>query len=215
MRMQSKWKKPGKYASGSFLVHSQDTAAITNNLSAAQLIVEKVIVKDGNNPTKKTLSVKDDQYLSLSSNYVSPLKGDQVRIEAGPVKKEDEQLTPVGFEGYLKIRLPRKLDSFRLDLFSLGSTAQSPNGLKAKFTGISERGIRMEIEGPRETLIHFTPLNLRGKPLKQKDLKIKKIDIDGKVIWQAEVQVPPGTHYMDIVFASKQEIWKIPFHLEK
>jgi hypothetical protein len=215
MHMQRKWKQPGKYATGSFLVHSLDTAAITDNLSAAQLTVEKVIVKDGSNPARKTLSVKDEQFLILNSNYVSPLKGDQVRIEAGPVKKEDEGLTPVGFEGYLKIRLPRKLDSFRLDLFTLGSTAQSSNGLKVKFTGVTEKGVRMEIEGPRETLVHFTPLNLRGKPLNQKDPHIKKMDSEGETIWQAEIQVPSETRYMDIVFAPKQDIWKIPFHLEK
>ncbi|MEE8205748.1 MAG: hypothetical protein V3T82_02285, partial [Nitrospinaceae bacterium] len=153
MRMQSKWKQSGKYAAGSFLVHSQESAAITDNLSAAQLTVEKVIVKDGSNPTRKTLPAKGERFLNLNSNYVSPLKGDQVRIEAGPVKKEDESLTPVGFEGYLKIRLPRKLESFRLDLFTLGSTAQSSNGLKAKFTGVSEKGVSMVIEGPRETLV--------------------------------------------------------------
>ena len=215
IHMQSQWKKPGKYAVGSFLVHSQDTAAITNNLSAVQLIVEKVIVKDGNHPSIKTLSVKDAQFLNLNSNYVSPLKGDQLRIEAGPVREEDENLTPVGFEGYLKIRLPRKLDSFRLDLFALGSTAQSSNGLKIKFTGISEKGVRMEIEGPRETLVHFTPLNLRGKSLSQKDPRIEKIDSEGKILWQAEVQAPPEARYMDIVFASQQDIWKIPFRLQK
>ncbi len=215
IRVQSKWKQPGKYASGSFLVHSPDNEAIFNNLSAAQLIVEKVIVKDGNNPATKNLSVKDEQFLNLSSNYVFPLKGDQVRIEAGPVKEEDENLTPVGFEGYLNIRLPRKLKSFRLDLFSLGSKAQSPNGLKAKFTGIGENGVRMEIEGPRETLVHFTPLNLRGKPLNQKNPRIKKMDVEGKNVWQAEVQAPPETRYMDIVFASQQDTWKIPFRLQK
>jgi hypothetical protein len=215
MRMQSKWKKPGKYAAGSFLVHSQDTAAITNNLSAAQLTIEKVIAKDGSNPASKTLLVKDEKFLNLNSNYVSPLKGDQLRIEAGPVKEEDEKLTPVGFEGYLKIRLPRKLDSFRLDLFALGSTAQSSNGLKAKFTGISEKGVRMEIEGPRETLVHFIPLNLRGRPLNQKDPQIERMDSEGKTVWQAEVQAPSETRYMDIVFAPKQDTWKIPFRLEK
>ncbi len=215
IHIQSKWKQPGKYATGSFLVYSQDTAAITNNLSAVQLTVEKVIVKDGNNPTRKTLLVKDEQFLNLNSNYVSPLKGDQIRIEAGPVKKENENLTPVGFEGYLKIRLPRKLDSFRLDLFTLGSTSRSSNGLKAKFIGVTEKGVRMEIEGPRETLVHFTPLNLRGKPLTQKDPRIKKMDSEGKTIWQAEVQAPPETRYIDIVFAPKQDIWKITFHLEK
>jgi hypothetical protein len=215
IHMQSKWKKPGKYATGSFLVHSADTAAITNNLSAAQLTVEKVIVKDGSNPTVKTLSVKDAQFLNLSSNYVSPLKGDQLRIEAGPVKEENESLTPVGFKGYLKIRLPRKLSSFRLDLFTLGSSAQSSNGLKAKFTGVSEKGIRMEIEGPRETLVHFIPLNLRGKSLTQKDPRIEKMESEGKTIWQAEVQAPPETRYMDIVFAPQQDTWEIPFHLEK
>ena len=215
IHMQSKWKKPGKYATGSFLVHSQDTAAVTNNLSAAQLIVEKVIVKDGNHPTMKTLSVKEERFLNLNSNYVSPLKGDQLRIEAGPVREEDENLTPVGFEGYLKIRLPRKLDSFRLDLFTLGSTAQSSNGLKVKFTGISENGVRMEIEGPRETLAHFMPLNLRGKPLTQKDPRIERMDSEGKTFWQAEVQAPPETRYMDIVFAPQQDTWKIPFRIQK
>ena len=215
IRMQSKWKEPGKYATGSFLVHAADTPAVTNNLSAAQLTIEKVIVQDGDHPETKSLAVTDVQFLNLSSNYVSPLKGDQIRIEAGPVNKEEEGLTPVGFEGYLKIRLPRKLESFRLDLFSLGSSAQSSNGLKAKFTGLTEKGIRMEIEGPRETLVHFTPLNLRGKPLSQKDPRIKKLDSEGKTVWQAEVQVPPETRYMDIVFSPQQDTWKIPFRLVK
>ena len=215
MRMQSKWQHPEKYVAGSFLVHSQDTAAITNNLSAAQLTIEKVIVNDGHNSTSKTLSAKATQFLNLNANYVSPLKGDQLRIEAGPIRKEDEKLTPVGFEGYLKIRLPRKLDSFRLDLFALGSTAQSSNGLKAKFTGISEKGVRMEIEGPRETLVHFIPLNLRGKPLNQKDPHVEEMDSAGKTIWQVEVQAPSETRYMDIVFAPQQDTWEIPFRLEK
>lgn len=215
IHMQSKWKQPGKYVMGSFLVHTQKAASITNNLSAIHLAVEKVLVKDGNSPAMKTLSVEDEQFLNLNSYYVHPLIGDQLRIEAGPVKEQDENLTPVGFEGKLKVRLPRKLSSFRLDLFSLGSTAQSSNGLKARFIGITEKGVRMEIEGPRETLVHFTPLNLRGKPLSQKDTHIEKIDSDGKNVWQAEVKAPPETRYMDIVFASQQDTWEIPFHLEK
>lgn len=215
MYIQSKWKKPGKYAMGTFLVHSPDAPAISNNLSATQLTVEKVIVKDGSSPTRKTLLVKDERFLNLNSNYVYPLKGDQLRIEAGPVGEEDESLKPVGFDGHLKIRLPRKLSSFRLDLFTLGSTAQSSNGLKARFTGISEKGIRMEIEGPRETLVHFTPLNLRGKSLTQKEPRIEKMDFEGKAVWQVEIQAPPETRYMDIVFASQQDTWEIPFHLEK
>jgi hypothetical protein len=215
MHIQRKWQQPGKYATGTFLVHTLDSAAITNNFSAIQLTVEKAIFKDGNNPTRKTLSVKDEQFLNLHGSYVHPLTGDQVRVEAGPVTKEDEKLTPVGFEGYLKIRLPRKLSTFRLDLFSLGSTAQSSNGLKAKFTGVTEKGIRLEIEGPRETLVHFIPLNLRGKPLNQKDPRIEKLDSEGKTLWQAEVQAPSETRYMDIVFAPQQDTWKIPFHLEK
>lgn len=215
MSIQSKWKQTGKFAMGSFLVHSPDVPAISNNLSAAQLRIEKVILKNGNNPAKKTLSLKDEKFLNLNSNYVYPLKGDQLRIEAGPVGEEDEDLTPVGFEGYLKIRMPRKLSSFRLDLFTLGSTAQSPNGLKARFTGISENGIQMEIEGPRETLVHFTPLNLRGQSLSQKEPRIETIDSEGRISWKVEIQAPPETRYMDIVFASQQETWDIPFHLEK
>ena len=215
MHIQSQWKQPGKYATGHFLIHTQDTAAITNNLSAVQLTVEKVIAKDGYNPIKKTLLIKDEQFLNIHGSYSPPLKGDQIQIQAGPVKEDEEGLTPVGFEGYLKIRLPRKLDSFRLDLFTLGSTNQSSNGLKAKFLGITEKGVLLEIEGPRETLVHFTPLNLRGKPLNQKSSRIKKSDSEGKITWQAEVQVPSATRYMDIVFAPKQDTWKIPFHLEK
>ena len=215
IHMQSKWKKPGKYAMGSFLVHTQKTASIINNLSAVQMAVEKVIVKDGNSPDMKTLSVKDERFLNINSYYVHPLIGDQLRVEAGPVKEENENLTPIGFEGFLKIRLPRKLSSFRLDLFSLGSTAQSSNGLKARFVGITEKGVRMEIEGPRETLVHFTPLNLRGKPLSQKDPRIERIDSEGKTVWQAEVMAPPETRYMDIVFALQQDTWNIPFLLKK
>ena len=200
---------------GTFLVHSPDAPAISNNLSAAQLAVEEEIVKNGSSPTRKTLLVKDERFLNLNSNYVYPLKGDQLRIEVGPVGEEDESLTPVGFAGHLKIRLPRKLSSFRLDLFTLGSTAQSSNGLKDKFTGISEKGIRMEIEGPRETQVHLTLFNLRRKPLSQKEPRIEKMDLEGGNVWQVEIQAPPETRYMDIVFASQQDTWDIPFHLEK
>ena len=215
IRIQSNWKIPGKVVAGSLLVHSQDSPAIIHNFSAVELAIEKVIIQDDNRSLTKTLAVKDKQFLNLSSNYVFPLKGDQVRIKAGPVKEEDEHLIPVGFEGSLNIRLPRKLDSFRLDLFSLGSTAQSSNGLKARFTGVSEKGIRMELEGPRETLVHFTPLSLRGKPLSQKNPRIEKVDSEGQAVWQAEVQAPPETRYIDIVFAPEQDTWKIPFRLQK
>ena len=73
----------------------------------------------------------------------------------------------------------------------------------------------MEIEGPRETLVHFIPLNLRGKSLTQKDTRIEKIESEGKTIWQAEVQAPPEARYIDIVFAPQQDTWEIPFHIEK
>ena len=73
----------------------------------------------------------------------------------------------------------------------------------------------MEIEGPRETLVHFIPLNLRGKPLSQKDPRIERMDSEERTLWQAEIQAPPETRYIDIVFAPQQDVWEIPFHLEK
>lgn len=215
MYIQNVWRKTGKYASGSFLVHTLDLPAVTNNLSAVQMVVEKVIVTHQGLPKRRTLSVHAEKYLALDSNYSYPLKGDQFRMEAGPVGKEDENLTPVGFEGYLKIRLPRKLATFRVDLFELGSTAKAANGLQVKFIGIEENTVQLEIQGPRETLVHFTPLNLSGKPLSQWEPRVEKLDSGNKNTWQAKIKVPPETRYMDIVYATRQDIWKIPFRMEK
>ena len=214
--MRDKWKQTGKYASGSFLVHSQDSDSITHNLSAARMTIEKVIMQDGDLSKRKTLPVKKDaQFLVIDSNYAPPLKGAQFQIEAGPVTSNAEHMTPVGFEGHLEIRLPRKLNSFRLDLNELGNAGEAGNGLRAKYTGIDQDKVLVEIEGPRETLVQLQPLNGSRKPLKQGNARIKKTDSEKKTVWQAEVSVPPQTRYMEIVYATKQDTWKVPFHIEK
>ncbi len=213
--MRKNWQQPGKYVSGSFLVHSQNTDSITHNLSAVQMTIEKVIVYDGSPSKKKTLPVKGKKFLVLDSNYAPPLKGAQFQIEVGPVASDAENMTPVGFEGFLQIRLPRKLDSIRLDLNELGNAGEAVNGLKAKFTGIDQGKVLLEIEGPRETLVQFLPLDGSRKPLKQGNVHIKKTDSEKKTVWQAEVRVPPETRYMEIVYAPRQDTWQVPFHIEK
>jgi hypothetical protein len=213
--LRDRWKRTGKYASGTFLIHSQDSESITHNLSAARLTIEKVILQDGGSPKRKILPAKGKQFIVLDSNYAPPLKGAQFQIEAGPVPPEAEHMTPVGFEGYLEVRLPRKLDSLRLDLNELGNSGETVNGLKAKFTGIDQDKVLLEIEGPRQTLVQLQPLNGSRKPLKQGNANIKKTDSEKKTIWQAEVRVPPQTRYMKIVYATKQDTWKVPFHIEK
>ncbi len=214
--IRDKWKQTGKYVSGSFLVHSQDSDSITHNLSAARITIEKVIMQDGSLSKRKTLPVKKSgQFLVIDSNYAPPLKGAQFQIEAGPVASDAEHMSPVGFEGYLEIRLPRKLDSLRLDLNELGNAGEAVNGLRAKFTGIDQDRVLIEIEGPRETLIQLQPLDGSRKPLRQRNARIKRTDSEKKTVWQAEVRVPPRTRYMEIVYAPRQDIWKVPFHIEK
>ena len=213
--MRDKWQQTGKYAWGSFVVHSQDTEAITHNLSAAQMTIEKIIVEDGSPSKRKTIPAKGEKFIVMDSNFAPPLKGAQFQIDAGPVAPEAEHLTPVGFEGYLQIRLPRKLDSLRLDLNELGNAGEAANGLKAKFTGIDQGKVLLEIEGPRETLVQLQPLDGSRKPLNQGSARIKKIDSEKKTVWQVEVLVPPQTRYMEIVYASRQDTWKAPFHIEK
>jgi hypothetical protein len=213
--IRDKWKQTGKYVSGSFMVYSQDSDSITHNLSAARMTIEKVIVQDGSPSKKKTVPVKGGQFLVINSNYIAPLKGAQIQIEAGPVTSDAEHMTPVGFEGYLEIRLPRKLNSLRLDLNELGNAGEAVNGLKAKFTGIDQDKVLLEIEGPRETLVQLRPLDGSRKPLKQGSVRIKRTDSEKITAWQAEVRVPPQTRYMEIVYATKQDTWKVPFHMEK
>jgi hypothetical protein len=213
--MRDKWKQTGKYVSASFLVHSQDSDSITHNLSAARMTIEKVIVQEGSPSKRKTLPAKGGQFLVIDSNYAPPLKGAQFQVEAGPVAPDAEHMTPVGFEGYLEVRLPRKLSSLRLDLNELGNAGEAVNGLKAKFTGINQDKVLLEIEGPRETLVQLQPLDGSRKPLKQRDARIKKSDSEKKTVWQAEVRVPSNTRYMEIVYATKQDAWKVPFHIEK
>ena len=159
--------------------------------------------------------MKGEKFLVINSNFVPPLKGAQLQIVAGPVSPEAESLTPVGFEGYLTVRLPRKLNSLRLDLNELGNAGESANGLKAKFTGIDQNKILIEIEGPRETLVQFQPLDGSRKSLRQGTVKINKKDSEKRTVWQAEVHVPPQTRYMEIVYATKQDTWQVPFHMEK
>jgi hypothetical protein len=75
--------------------------------------------------------------------------------------------------------------------------------------------VLIEIEGPRETLVQLQPLDGSRKPLKQGNARIKKTDSEKKTIWQAEIRVPSQTRYMEIVYATKQDTWKVPFHIEK
>jgi hypothetical protein len=213
--LRNVWQETGKYASGSFLVHSQDSDSIIHNLSAAQMVIEKLVVEDGSPLKRKTLSVSDEKFIVLDSNYAPPLKGAQFQVEAGPISPEVEHMTPVGFEGYLKIRLPRKLDSFRLDLNALGNTGEGINGLRARFIGIDREKILLEIEGRRESLVQFQPLDGSHKPLRQGNVRIEKKDSEKKKSWQAEISVPPQTRYMKVIYAKNQDSWKVPFHIEK
>ena len=213
--MRDKWQQTGKYAWGSFIVHSQDTEAITHNLSAARMVIEKIIAQDDSFSERKTLPAKGEKFIVMNSNFAPPLKAAQFQIDAGPVTPDAERMTPVGFEGYLEVRLPRKLNSLRLDLNELGNAGEAANGLKAKFTGIDQDKILLEFEGPRETLVQIQPLDGSRKPLRQGDTRIKKLDSEKKMVWQAEVRVPSQTRYIKIVYATKQDTWKVPFRIEK
>lgn len=215
MDIRSNWQNPGKYVNGSFMVHGPDNGAITHNLSAIQMTIEKVILQDKDSSKRTTFPIKAEQYALLNSSYAPPLQGAQIQIQAGPVDPSAEQLTPVGFEGTLHVRLPRKLDSIRLDLNDLGNTAQATNGLKARFTGIVDNQVELEFEGPRETLVQLQPQDAKRKPLAQGRVTLLPAESGKTNQWKAKIVVMPEARYLAVVYATQQDSLDIPFHLEK
>ena len=72
----------------------------------------------------------------------------------------------------------------------------------------------LDLEGPREKLVQFIPRSAKGKPLKQEDAQVKRSEHDENV-WKVRLKVPAETRQIDIIYATKQDSWNMPFRLEK
>ena len=215
MSFWNDWQTSKKSVTADIKIHGPDHRAITHNLSAVQIVVSQAILRDGEKPERITLPVRTEQFLLMDSRYAPPLKSAQARLQAGPVDSAHESLTPVGLEGILKVRLPRQLETIRLDLNDLGNTAQAANGLKVRFTGMVENSVQLEIKGPRETLVQLQPQDAARKVLGQGRVTLKPSDSSKPNEWQAEITVSPETRYLAVVYAPRQDLLEIPFRLEK
>jgi len=214
LEFRKAWGKKRIDASGMLMVNGPNSPELTDNLSAVQFKFYRAIAQDKSSRKKTTLKGKDEHFANLSKNYTHPFKGEQLYINMGPIQEGTDNLDLLGYEGHMTIRMPRRLSSFRLDLNDLGNSVQGPDGWSARFTGIKDNVVLFDLEGPREKLVQFIPRSAKGKPLKQADAEVKRSESDENV-WKAKVKVPAETRLIDIIFATKQDSWNMPFHLEK
>ena len=214
LKFQDKRREKGTFASGSLYVHVSSMPEIPGNLSAVQVQIDKVIARNKNDGKEQLLAGNDEIYLDLRSQYVSNLKGALGHISAGPIDGELKDLKPVGFAGHLIIRLPRKLDATRLDLSILGSSVKVANGLKVQYTGRDKAKVFLKVEGASNKLVQFLPRDGSGKPLKQGSTSLNKPLNGEKGYLNGEIEVSSKAAFLDVVYATEQDIWEVPFQMK-
>ena len=179
--------------------------ALLGNLSAVELVIERVTVAGPGRESDRTMAIDLRRYADLRTAWRKGVLDNR----SNPYLSMDEDRrfkgkTVIAAHGRLIVRLPSRLSLLTLDAADLGAQAIHPSGISAKLVEFSQGGIRLEIRGPRDRLVQFVPRGPAGTALATNVVNVKPAKQPGT--WQGRFRVSGRPATVDLVIAERQEV---------
>ena len=195
---------------GSFIIAAPASNALLGNLSAVELVIERVTVAGPGRVRDRTTKIELRRY----TEFRKARRKGVLDNRFNPYLSMDEDKgfkgkTITGARGRLIARLPGRLSALTLDAADLGSRADHPSGISARLIEFSDGGIKFEIKGPRDRLVQFVPRDSGGKALATNVVTVKPAKQPG--LWHGRFRVSGRPATVDLVIADRQDVIEYPF----
>jgi hypothetical protein len=118
--------------------------------------------------------------------------------------------TITGATGHVIIRLPRAFERFSFDASQLGVQRAAANGLKATLKEISRGSLRLQLEGPRDSVVQIITADENNQPLATSNESITR-DVHDPNAWAVSLNVSAKPRYVQVLYASRVETIGKPF----
>jgi hypothetical protein len=118
--------------------------------------------------------------------------------------------TITGATGQVIVRLPRAFERLSFDLSQLGVERTAANGLKATLKEISRGSLRLQLEGPRESVVQIIAADANNQLLATSSESITR-DLHDPNAWAVSLNVSAKPRYVHVIYASRVETITRPF----
>ena len=193
---------------GRFRLLAPKSTALEKNLSAVEVRLESA-QSAGPEGEQRTVPIRIHEFVHLEARQGKRYLQDNASLSGeGSDELKDQQIG--GVKGRIVLRLPEQLDQFTLDVTELGNEAAHPIGLSARLVEFSSESLHFEIEGPRERIVQFRPLDAQGVGLSTLSPQLEVLEENR---WRGSVRVSGRPQKLEIVFASEQDRLEYSFAL--
>jgi hypothetical protein len=118
--------------------------------------------------------------------------------------------TITGATGQVIIRLPRAFERLSFDVSQLGAQRAAGNGLTATLKEISRGSLRLQLEGPRESVVQIIAADANNQLLATSNESITR-DLHDPNAWAVSLNVSAKPRYVHVIYASRVETMRKPF----
>ncbi len=118
--------------------------------------------------------------------------------------------TITGATGQVIIRLPRAFERLSFDVSQLGVQRAAANGLAATLKEISRGSLRLQLEGPRDSVVQIIAADENSQPLATSNESITR-DVHDPNAWAVSLNVSAKPRYVHVMYASRVETIGKPF----
>jgi hypothetical protein len=118
--------------------------------------------------------------------------------------------TITGATGQVIIRLPQAFKNLSFDVSQLGVQRVGANGLKATLKEISRGSLRLQLEGPRDSVVRIIAADENNQPLATSNESITR-DLRDPNAWAVSLNVSAKPRHVHVMYASSVETIEKPF----
>jgi hypothetical protein len=118
--------------------------------------------------------------------------------------------TITGATGQVIIRLPQAFKNLSFDVSQLGVQRVGANGLKATLKEISRGSLRLQLEGPRDSVVRIIAADENNQPLATANESITR-DLRDPNAWAVSLNVSAKPRHVHVMYASSVETIEKPF----
>ena len=199
-------------ASGNIKLQLPLVPGLSDNLSAAELMIDLVKTEAGHNHTADfngyiTLSRPVQYYMNGRPVYEEG-KGYLEGNENFTIRYSDDESAISSIEGKLRLRLPTALENLDFGGLELGKQVGN-DVIGIKLSAIRSGALVFRISGQRDKLVNFHVLDRNGRHIGPSQLTLDQDD-DG---WYATVGFSGTPERVELVYANGQDMVSYPFEL--
>jgi hypothetical protein len=181
--------------------------AFTGNLSAVEVRLESLQAGSSTQP----VPFRESAFAALRETGNPPMLSDAYLTVGNTGGYEALRgRTITGATGQVIVRLPRAFERLSFDLSQLGVERTAANGLKATLKEISRGSLRLQLEGPRESVVQIIAADANNQLLATSSESITR-DLHDPNAWAVSLNVSAKPRYVHVIYASRVETITRPF----